>query len=391
MNTKEISLEILKLATKIPHNKAIMPEIDKNAMLGFSYPKLREVLDEDYETGTLILTKLEAKKYLAGTFVDKVLLCPYCLAYNIIFRDTCSSCFSANITAQQMIHHYKCGYMGTTQEFQQGDSLICPKCLSKLMHIGKDFERPAEVYQCLECSWAGSEPSTAGRCIACDSLIKPNEYISYNIKNYKITKEGELALKTGEIKFHDTIYEELIDPENIRSHFSKLIPLMALTDVFGSLSNRYKTELYGISIIADVISTHLKTGIDNFNEIKETISPKLTLETNSVIELKAHALLHSISEKILHLTRDTDYLAIYDNSTIFGIFYHLDIRNIKILAKKILKTISSLSFSGEFKKTTLSIGIVKWEKKFTAKHLLYESNKIAHDALEAGGNRILIK
>ena len=103
MDIKKLSLDILRYASKLPATKPITPVPDVSALIGFSYPELKDILQDSSQFDSLILKRLEDAGYLIGAFSDRVLLCPNCLAYNIIFRDTCPECGSPNIVFSQMV------------------------------------------------------------------------------------------------------------------------------------------------------------------------------------------------------------------------------------------------------------------------------------------------
>ena len=57
---------------------------------------------------------------------------------------------------------------------------------------------------------------------------------------------------------------------------------------------------------------------------------------------------------------------------------------------KISESISSLSFSGIFEHTTLSIGIAQWQKGFESRDLFKLANEAMINAQKNGGNQIMV-
>ena len=202
-------------------------------------------------------------------------------------------------------HHFRCGYVGREEEFQKGTSLICPKCSHLLEHVGKDFERPSEVFSCLDCNWSGSEPVTAGRCIACDILIENENYIIRDIKSYIIAEEGIAALKTGEIIDRKAPEEKIPSRKQIKSHFSDIVSLLALANVLGAISERYNSDFSAVCIFPDAILKIISPDIEDLRKITNNKSGRSTLAGGTVAEQKAFKLTKAILEKIKAMIRET--------------------------------------------------------------------------------------
>ncbi len=391
MNThEENALKILVYASKLDMQEPIMPVADTKALTGFSYPQLKEILSEFAYADIMLLKELENAGYLTGTFKDRVLLCPYCLAYNIIFRDTCPECFSPNLETTQMIHHYRCGYVGSETEFFSDGILICPKCSQKLKHIGKDFEKPSEIYNCLDCNWSGSEAMTSGRCLACNAQIEQDNYIVYDVKSYIITQEGLLAAKTGEINLVKKENKELPTKEEIINQQWSIISLLGITNVLGLISERYGVKLSGMSIFTDAVHKALTDDINKNIQIEQNLIKDFTIEKNSVIDDKIFALIKAVLEKVRKIIRPCDCSAISGDATIFIILPETSAKEVVTLAKRLSNEIGKLSFSGAFNQTTLSIGIAEWQKGFEPTDLFQYSKTAMETAIKKGGNQIEI-
>jgi GGDEF domain-containing protein len=409
--TQQLFRIILEHASKLPFDKSITPKTDINSLIGYSYG-FEEMLGTDCSYDSVFLKKLEENNYLQGDFFDKILLCPYCLAYNMSFRDICPECSSAHLETVKMIHHFRCGYMGYESEFFNNNKLVCPKCSLELKYIGKDYENPTEVYRCLDCNWTGAEILTSGHCIACDKESLPENCIITDINSYRITPHGKLALKTDNIKIKEKEeFIELPSRDELNTHFSQLAPLLSLTNAMGLVYERHMRPMLGISILPDVFSNNedLKpsfTGVSTLpNVLSKIQNPALQESLTNSDELKLKMYLSdTISEgtskssdfslmllkEIQKIARELDFISPLSNNGYFGILLETNIENGILFTERLCKKINSLKFGGTFTQTTLSIGIAEWTKSNDAIDLLINSNKAMMESVHAGGNRVTV-
>ncbi|MCF6177222.1 MAG: hypothetical protein L3J71_15810 [Victivallaceae bacterium] len=358
----------MKTINSLPATALLSPEPDPNALEAFSYKKLKNVLGEMHELAFSILCELEERGLIEGKFYDRLLLCPHCKAHNICFRDACPKCHSTNLEVVELIHHFRCGYVGSENEFsaQNNSTLNCPKCSYRLLSVGKDYEKPSEIFKCLACNWSGSEPLTLGRCIVCDKNCDPGECIIADIKSYRITSLGKLAADSGDIgHFLETKPDGLIENEN---NFSKINNLIVLADELGRVANRYGFTQIVMAIYPDAIAALN-------DDIKQSIE---------------HSFIVALTEKIRALLRLTDYITYDSNLTLYAVLPHTDIDGTEILAKRLLDDIANTAFSGSVTKTTLSIGIIAWGQDVKASWMFAQTAKVMKNVLEHGGNAYAI-
>ena len=409
--TQKLFRTILKYASKLPVDKPITPKTDVNSLIGYSYG-FEKMLGTQCSYDSVFLKILEENNYLQGEFFDKILLCPSCLAYNISFRDICPECSSAHLEAVKMIHHFRCGYMGYESEFFNDNKLVCPKCSLELKYIGKDYESPTEVYRCLDCSWTGSETLTSGHCIACDKEILPDNCIITDIKSYRITPHGKLALETDNIKIKEKEeFIELPSRDELNAHFTQLAPLLSLTNAMGLVYERHMRPMIGISILPDVLSNREDlrlsfTGISALPDVSSRIQDPVlqrSLTNEDKLKLKlflSDTILEGTSKssdfslmllnEIKKAARELDFISPLSNNGYFGILLETNIENGILFAKRLCKKINSLKFGGNFTQTTLSIGLAEWTKSQDALDLLYKANKAMMESVHAGGNRVTV-
>lgn len=239
-------------------------------------------------------------------------------------------------------------------------------------------------------NWSGSEAVTTGRCLACDEKIEQDNYIIYDIKSYIITQEGLLASQTCEINLSRNEIEKLPTKEEIRNQPWSIISLLGVANTIGLIAERYGMKLSGMSIFLDAVHELLQKDANKKTKIRENITGDFLIKKSSVMDEKISALVKAILEKIRDIIRICDYAAISNQATIFILLPESSAEQATVLAERILKEISSLSFSGFFKQTTLSVGISEWQKGFEATDLLQQSKIAMEKAKENSGNQIKI-
>lgn len=159
----------------------IIPEFCANSFQ-YTLPYPIELLDSLAEIGIL------TRKYM-----DTVLVCPECYSLST-FRPGCPQCGSSLATVDRLIHHFSCGYMGFTSEFETPTGLVCPKCRMHHLAIGADFEYTAGAYRCSECGWTASQLRLIGHCLRCDSRYPGREATTINLVCFHAQRFDPMAI-----------------------------------------------------------------------------------------------------------------------------------------------------------------------------------------------------
>ncbi len=363
---EDMGLKILRHMESLPSGAELKPRPDVNSLSAYSYPELANVLGAAAYLDSVVLAKLERFGYLAGEIKDRILTCPYCMAYNICFRDVCPECDSPVLDKLNIIHHFRCSYSGREDEFMTESGLVCPKCRTPLIHIGKDYERPAEAFACRACSWTGAEPATKGHCISCDKDVDPASAVVHDAKVYRITSEGLMALKNGHLDFVEKNDDELSGEGDISIHFGKIKNLLVLAGEFIKQADSFNFPVSVMNIMPDVIT---KSGTAATKELSEGLAKTL-------------------AEVIRPLLRKTDYVACSDGGALFCLLPGTDIRNAVGIAENIREQVASMRFTGAFHSTTLSVGAVQWRSGMDAVSLFSEAKNLRSKASEENGNKV---
>lgn len=353
--------KVLEEVNNLPRGQVLMPTPEANALEAFAYKEIEQVLGDMKGLSFMILKELEECGLIESEFYDRLLLCPHCRSYNLCFRDICPECSSSNIELIQMIHHFRCGYVGPEHEFiNEKGTLTCPKCSYKLLSVGKDYEKPAEVFNCLSCDWSGSETMTMGRCIVCNNSSEPQDCIIFDVNSYRITPLGKLALETGDLgNYLEKKEVNLLEKED---SFSNVSNLMALAKELGRIAKRYGYNQSVMCLYPDC-----------FNSMKVTDDIKKSFTS-------------AVMEKVRSLLRLTDYVACDENAVMYAVLPHTDLKGAEILASRILQTISESPFSGPIAQSTISIGVVGWDPDYDAEPTFARAEKLMQQIIRDGGN-----
>lgn len=140
--------------------------------------------------------------------VDRVRYCPYCMTGNLNFIDMCPLCGSINFSKHKMIHCFTCANVAPEEEFQKGYQLVCPRCKSTLRHIGVDYDRPLESYQCNDCHGKFIEPQIKASCLNCQEKSSAEDLIARPIYNYAISAKGMRAAQLGDVNLEIALFDD---------------------------------------------------------------------------------------------------------------------------------------------------------------------------------------
>jgi hypothetical protein len=103
----------------------------------------------------------------------KILVCPKCKSIPKVYYG-CRKCGSFKFKSDQLIHHYKCAYIGPQDDF--GVPPICPKC-RRLLTPGSDFEHLRGLQTCGDCGWQDMDKEFIANCEKCDLIFPLHQAI----------------------------------------------------------------------------------------------------------------------------------------------------------------------------------------------------------------------
>ncbi len=128
--------------------------------------------------------------------LDYVHVCPECQSLPT-FRKGCCSCGSSRTASQQLIHHFACAHVGHVAEFERDGELACPKCRTRRMVVGADFELLNGPYRCLDCGWSDVELAPIAQCLRCGLRLPADQCHDLELIGYDLQRLDPLALVAG--------------------------------------------------------------------------------------------------------------------------------------------------------------------------------------------------
>ncbi len=128
--------------------------------------------------------------------IDRLLVCPQCRAVPT-FRNGCRICGSVRLHSRPLIHHFACAHVGYVTDFEHDDSVVCPKCRTRNLIVGADYEHLQGPYRCLDCDWSDTELELVGQCLKCAFRFPMNQALEEDLVGYHVHRLDTLALIHG--------------------------------------------------------------------------------------------------------------------------------------------------------------------------------------------------
>lgn len=191
----------------------------------YTYPLLDALLNETVSDGlSLLENRWNLGDYERGPLVDRIRSCRECNSSHINYVDVCSQCRSLEIARQPCLHCFICGNVDRQQHFSKNDGLRCPNCLTKLRHIGTDYDRPLENYQCHSCQNLFIDASVEARCLSCGHRHETDELRAREIRPFRLNEAGRLKRLNGNYRAQSTQTTDRRDPRLVtKEQFADLV------------------------------------------------------------------------------------------------------------------------------------------------------------------------
>ena len=196
---KEERLLVKLLRYIISRKISLHPRNSRSSSIGYHYTLIE---DMSIETNPLyILDRLgqfAKRDYFSTSLLDKVNLCYECHGSYLNFSECCTKCNSLDLKTEELIHHFRCAYVGPQSDFVKDGQLICPKCDHRLKHIGIDYDKPSEIHTCKSCDHSSQETKMKAKCTDCLKENELSQIVTHNIYSFHATEKGRtLALSSG--------------------------------------------------------------------------------------------------------------------------------------------------------------------------------------------------
>lgn len=179
--------------------KDIQPYTDRRSKIGYGYTLINSFLPagDNYKLLQL-LDKYVNKGYLQAHKREIINLCPSCLGSYLNFKECCQNCHDINIEAESLIHHFRCAHVSMEKDFnKKNNQLECPKCSRTLRHIGIDYDKPADIYECKSCHHQSQETIIRVKCIDCEHDMELSKLQQLDINSFSLNLAGRKAAIDG--------------------------------------------------------------------------------------------------------------------------------------------------------------------------------------------------
>ena len=178
-----------------------IPIANRMSKVNYYFPLLTDLLNEgEGDKAMSVLSSSINKGYLSeGKVTDKIHLCDSCGSAHYNLRETCKSCGSVDLEIRDLVHHFKCAYVGPETDFVQehSDDLMCPKCHKILRHIGNDYDKPSHIYICNTCDDPFQDPGFTYHCVECRDTKDIHHLHEHKIKDLMLTSKGKYLVLNG--------------------------------------------------------------------------------------------------------------------------------------------------------------------------------------------------
>lgn len=182
-----------------PRSRAeIMPLRTSGNPQHYSFPLLEALADDEPVNMPVWLQLMTQQGWLeAMELNDRVRLCTGCGSGQLNYVDVCPQCSALDIVRQPSLHCFTCGHVAPQEHFLKSDVLMCPNCLSRLRHIGSDYDRPLENFRCQSCQSFFVDAGVEARCLDCSVRHNPAELRVREIRHYRLGETGRLRCRQG--------------------------------------------------------------------------------------------------------------------------------------------------------------------------------------------------
>ncbi|MGE7990572.1 diguanylate cyclase domain-containing protein [Pseudomonas sp. NPDC089554] len=301
----------------------------------YDFPLVRCLAGE--ATNSLALVRDLAQRGLleSTALIDRIRLCRRCGSGQLNYVDVCTECNSLDIRRQASLHCFTCGHIGRQAQFLKDGALVCPNCVTRLRHIGSDYDRPLENYTCNQCQAFFIDADIEARCLDCGEAHSPEQLHVREIRDYQLSEAGMLAARQGLERDSEPLFGALamVGATTFRT----------LLDWQLELIERHKAPRFAL----------LGLRFHNLGEVLERLGPQ-----------RGHALLDALIERIQVAIRDTDRCTRTSEEQLWLLLMYTDGQGLERVVER-LNRISELFVGEELKDIRLAtVGCVAPEGLF---------------------------
>jgi len=318
-----------------PHG-AIHAVRDAGVAQHYHYPLLEALEDDESPNAFAWLQLMTQQGWLEeGELVDRVRLCVGCGSGRLNYVDVCPECQTLEIARQPSLHCFTCGHVGPQEHFLKDGLLLCPNCLSRLRHIGSDYDRPLENYRCRSCQAFFVDAAVEARCLDCGERHAPDKLRVREVRHFRLAEAGRLRCRQG---FNTSPADnDQFGRLNLlsRRSFHELLEWQL------QLVRRHKTPPFALLGVRFV----------NLLETLERLG-----------EMRGHALVDGLVERLQEAVRETDRCCRLSEEVLWLLMPHTDAAGLEVVKKRLAKGAERLANDADTHVEMRQVGFVAPEE-----------------------------
>lgn len=235
----------------ISRSTSLSPRATRDRHIGYALDMLENLsVEQDPLQLIKFLNHYTDKGYFRRKLIDRVNLCYECESGYLNFSECCSSCESIDLKSEQLIHHFRCAYIGPESDYKRGEILECPKCNHVLKHIGIDYDKPSEIHTCMDCNHTSQETAMKAKCVDCGRDNALDKLSTHAIYEYRVTESGTQFSKSTENQMQPHLMMDASDSD-------AYVPLAVYQILKSHESRKQDLYEYGLSELRISVSEQI--------------------------------------------------------------------------------------------------------------------------------------
>jgi GGDEF domain-containing protein len=178
----------------------LMPKADRSSKWLYTFPIADALAGSRDAVGDWLEALTRRRLLEPAALLDRTRHCRQCASAHLHYLDVCPHCTSMHIRKGASLHCFTCGHVAPEGDFRGDQGLSCPKCETRLRHIGVDYDRPLTQYACAACHHAFVEAGVIARCLDCGAAADPGGLDVREVSSLRITAHGRAAVRAGQIQ-----------------------------------------------------------------------------------------------------------------------------------------------------------------------------------------------
>ncbi len=290
---------------------------DSSVAQHYRYPLLEALEDDEAPNASSWLQLMTQQGWLEeAELLDRVRLCVSCSSGRLNYVDVCPECQTLEIARQPSLHCFTCGHVGPQEHFLKDGLLLCPNCLSRLRHIGSDYDRPLENYRCRSCQAFFVDADVEARCLDCGHAHAPDKLRVREVRNYRLAEAGRLRCRQGYT--HNVVDSGQFGRLNLLNQKS----FLELLNWQLQLVRRYREPAFSL------------LGL-RFVDLAATLG--------ALGELRGHALVDGVVERLQDTVRDTDRCCRVTEEILWIMMPHTDAAGLAVVRRRLSDGVQRLA------------------------------------------------